>query len=156
MRQDGFTLLELILVIMLIGILAVTATSTFDAEGYDLYAARQELVDALRYAQEKSLANTSTDNTQYYRVTLAAAGYTVELNDGTNVRDPFTGAPSFTQSWGPGTTVTAPAAGSFVSFNGRGEPVCNPDCTGANFTVTLTNNGVNETVTVERLTGFSR
>ena len=120
MRQRGFTLIELILVIMLIGILAVTATTSFNAGGYDLYAARQELVDALRYAQEKSLANTGLDADgdgfpDLYRVTLNAAGYTITINDAdtiANVADPFRGAASYTQSWGANTTVTAPAAGS--------------------------------------------
>lgn len=67
----GFTLVELVLVITLVGILAVVAAprffgnATFDARGY-----RDELGAALRYAQKVAMATGCP-----VRVTVDASGY---------------------------------------------------------------------------------
>ncbi len=56
----GFTLIELVLVIVLIGVLAVTAAPRFfTASGYDQIAARDELIQLLRQAQLQSMNNST-------------------------------------------------------------------------------------------------
>ena len=56
----GFTLIELILVIILIGVLAVTAAPRFfTASGYDQVAARDQLIQLLRQAQLQTMNNSA-------------------------------------------------------------------------------------------------
>ena len=56
----GFTLIELVLVIVLIGVLAETAAPRFfTASGYDQIAARDELIQLLRQAQLQSMNNSA-------------------------------------------------------------------------------------------------
>lgn len=59
-KPSGFTLVELVLVIVLIGVLAVTAAPRFfTAAGYDQIAARDELIQLLRQAQLQSMNNST-------------------------------------------------------------------------------------------------
>ena len=59
-KPSGFTLVELVLVIVLIGVLAVTAAPRFfTASGYDQIAARDELIQLLRQAQLKSMNSSA-------------------------------------------------------------------------------------------------
>ena len=56
----GFTLIELVLVIILIGVLAVTAAPRFfTASGYDQVAARDRLIQLLRQAQLQTMNNSA-------------------------------------------------------------------------------------------------
>ena len=56
----GFTLIELVLVIVLIGVLAVTAAPRFfTASGYDQVAARDQLIQLLRQAQLQTMNNSA-------------------------------------------------------------------------------------------------
>lgn len=56
----GFTLIELVLVIILIGVLAVTATPRFfTASGYEQIAARDQLIQLLRQAQLQTMNNSA-------------------------------------------------------------------------------------------------
>ena len=56
----GFTLIELVLVIILIGVLAVTAAPRFfTASGYDQVAARDQLIQLLRQAQLQTMNNSA-------------------------------------------------------------------------------------------------
>jgi len=55
-NETGFTLVELILVIVLLGILSVVAAPSFTTTGFEQRAYRDRLVSALRYAQKYAVA----------------------------------------------------------------------------------------------------
>ncbi len=66
-KQQGFTLVELIAVIILIAILAGTATSRFNFDYADLQATRDDIVTGLFYAQQIAMARDSgATNTGVY------------------------------------------------------------------------------------------
>jgi MSHA pilin protein MshC len=58
-RNKGFTIIELILVIILMGILAVTvAPKMFNSEGFQEYAYQAEVITTLRNIQLKAMQQT--------------------------------------------------------------------------------------------------
>lgn len=56
-RQFGFSLVELITVIILLGIISVVAIGKFDNKGFDERGYTDELTSAIRYAQKTAVAN---------------------------------------------------------------------------------------------------
>lgn len=60
-KPSGFTLIELVLVIVLLGVLSVTvAPRFFTASGYDQIAARDQLIQLLRQAQLQTMNSSSS------------------------------------------------------------------------------------------------
>ena len=58
-RSTGITLIELTLVLVLLGILAVVALPRLDTRGFDEYAYAEELRSALRYARQVAVARNA-------------------------------------------------------------------------------------------------
>ncbi len=150
MRQSGFTLIEMIAVMVIMATLAVVAMGSFNPNDYELSAARDELVGALRYAQSMSLSHTGAVD---YEVTLTSTGYSV-TQGGALITHPVTGASAYSSSW---SNVTLGSNGT-VSFDGYGEPSLAGGLawSGNQLVVTVTVGNVSDSLRVERITGFVR
>lgn len=84
LQNKGFTLVELIVVILIIGILSISIAPRFFAvSSYEDRRAVDELLTALRYTQQMAMNRGGN-----IRLVLTANDYTVELTDGTQLRSP--------------------------------------------------------------------
>ena len=157
MKQQGFTIIELVMVIVLVGILSTFAATQFDLSGYENQEAAVELVEAIRYAQAQAMAHSGADsdgdgNFDRYRINFdgTANTYTIVRDDSNstnlgNVSNPTNGSTSYTQSWSTGVNIS-PSVSS-LSFNSRGDPV------GLAGAATIIING-DITLTIQPLTGY--
>ena len=119
-RTDaGFTLIELVLVIVLLAIVSVTAVIKWPS-GLDRQAAAREMKRAIRYAQHMAMTreyDTSTNRPWGMTISLVDNQYTVERSDHSERAGvEFTarnllGKASYTIS------------GNDIFFNGLGEPI---------------------------------
>lgn len=137
LNNSGFTLVELIVVILLIGILSITVAPRFFTS--NIYAERgavDDLMSALRYTQQLAMNRGGG-----IRLVLAANGYTVELTSGVQLRSPDGRFP-YTKNFPSGVSATP----NTVEYNGLGQPV-------PNATSTLTVGS--STITIEAETGYA-
>jgi MSHA pilin protein MshC len=166
-RQHGFTLIELIMVIILIGIIAAYAAPRFNRDAYDARAASVEIIEAIRYAQtmamqHSGLAADADADPDFYYFQIAGNTYTVAIGDSSTptistVANPMTGAAAYAQSWAAGKVTLAVTGAASIHFNSRGEPVSSTGSSlAANTTINVTTGSETNTVTVEQLTGFTR
>lgn len=156
--KSGFTLIELVLVIIVLSILAAvalakfTGRSAFDARGY-----ADRVTGIVQFAQKTAIA-------QRRNVCVNVAGGVVSVqkaataNPGVactiNLVDPATGA-AFSAAAPSAVTITASISPIIFdalgqSVNAAGAPL------GADATVTVASTDLSVTVTVEKVTGYVR
>lgn len=141
--QSGFTLIEMVMVIVIMGGLSAVAFSKFNRDTFDVVTASGELVQAIRYAQDKSMNHSGATN---YQVAINSTGYTVTQGS-TAIPHPVTGAASYSKTW---SDITLDTTGTIV-FDAYGNPgLASP------MTITLTKNTDTDSVTIENVTGFTR
>ncbi len=152
-KCNGFTLVELILTIIIVGILAVYALPRMSANAFDARAAAQELVEAIRYTQQMSMNNSGANP---YRITISNSGYAVTQN-GTPVINPLTGTAPFSDSDWTGEGITT-NTNTIVYFNSRGRPhdLATTTPLAANLSILVSAGGSNVTVILEQFTGYAR
>ena len=74
-RQSGFSLVELVMIIVIIGILAVVAIPrAFDADAFRASGYTDELTAAVRYAQKTAVASGCL-----VQVSVTGAGYSLNI-----------------------------------------------------------------------------
>ncbi len=142
--QHGFTLAELVAVMLIAAILAVFGTSMFDRRSFDATGFADEVRAQLAYGQKVAVAARRT-------VTATIAGNTVNLTMCTDFACTGTvtvaspqGESNFTRS-APSSVTIGPDT-TFV-FNAQGEP-----STGV--ALTVSGGGTNRIITVEAGTGY--
>lgn len=137
MKNTGFTLVELIVVILLIGILSAFVAPRFFADNdFKARGIADELITAIRHAQRLSM--TRGEN---HRIIITTTSYTVEKFDGSSVRHPD-GSLSFSKSIPTNIVTTA----TTITFDQLGRPIPNSVSTISISPFTLT---------VEQETGYA-
>ena len=139
-RGEGFTLVELVTVILLLGILSVYAAGRL----YPDFTARQaaeEVVQAVRHAQERA---------------MASGGGTAVVIESDGIR--FSGMTADGARWqllkpGPEIDAGLSPTGS-IGFDALGRPTCSGfSCDTAAVSISITARDDTETVTLQPITG---
>ena len=145
-RKRGFTLIEVIAVLIVLGIIAAVALSRLTMSGTELYTERDILQSNLRFAQFKALTNNNNAATTW-GISFAGNSYTLSLTNGSTdtTNTNFPSDSSATHTLSGGVTVTAPAS---VTYDFWGSPGA------ANIPVTLAQGGVTISFNITGTTGF--
>ena len=152
--SKGFTLIELVMTIVIIGVIAVVAAPKLQLDGFSLRGASQDLVKAIRYTQMQSMNHSGAN---HYQIQLNGSGFTI-TQQGVSITDPITGAADYSQDSQLWSGVSSNSTAT-ISFNSRGTPCLSPaPCATpatTNSTITLTKGGDSVIVTLERWTGYA-
>jgi MSHA pilin protein MshC len=129
--NQGFTLIELIIVIIILGILSVTvAPKFFTAKGFSEYAYRTDAIAKLRLIQTKAMQQTNSGYCHSVLVTTTQLG----------TPDNCSSSPSFATPWqesasklqidnNDNITFTTNFSGNSFLFDSMGRPSCSAPCT---------------------------
>ncbi|MFA7348707.1 MAG: type II secretion system protein [Desulfurivibrionaceae bacterium] len=153
-RQRGFTLIELIMIIVILGILSATIYARWPV-GMEEAAAAKEFKRAVRYAQHKAMTRRYYETTpgKAWGIAVAANQYTLRRADGSEVAETEYVNRCLNDDC---STNIAPGTNPFVYFNALGEPINTTDGLPltADITFTIRADGDGTTVTVRRRTGY--
>ncbi|MFA6270800.1 MAG: GspH/FimT family pseudopilin [Candidatus Paceibacterota bacterium] len=122
--QPGFTLVELITVMLIIGILAVVVLPRLDLlRGFDEIGYRDKVKATLEYARKSAVAMR-----RQVRVTIAASGLTIEFQqqtpelEGTAGWSPLNLPGSSTNTFAAPSGVSLAPASATIIFDALGRP----------------------------------
>lgn len=150
MLQRGFTLIELVIVMLVLAILAATALIAWPGETPGLYGSMRQLAADIRYAQSLAMSRG-----QRVRINFQMDRYTLSDRTGSSpVLHPVSGGgPRLLQS---GTVLVA--SNAFLVFDGMGRPYRDAALPGARLgahaTLTLTAGTESISVQVTPDTGY--
>jgi|SaaInlStandDraft_6_1057023.scaffolds.fasta_scaffold71051_1 MSHA pilin protein MshC len=140
-NNKGFTLIEMISVILVLGIISAVAVPMFDRSTIDLSMTANTIQTDIQYAQE--LAMTRGQQTSGNEIGILFSNNTASY---TLPTDPSGVWPAEIRTLPQGVTITSTTAD--VRFNQHGETL-----TATTWTITITAGGTSRTVTVDAYTG---
>lgn len=153
----GFTLVELIIVIVLLGVLAVVAAPRmFNSNDFYARGFHDESMALLRYAQKTAIAQRRTVCTTFSVSTVSTASLRIASSAAVGTCDTDLVGPrgdtpgTITSKSGVNYSASPPAA---VSFDGLGQPLNSAGIVlTAASTITVTGSG--KIITIEPATGY--
>jgi len=159
----GFTLVELVVVLMLVGILAIIALPRTSQNTMELSSQAEQVASDVRYAQSLSMTRGAALGGQgRYCIFFTATGYQLRHNNNnyatpctTAVAHPATGSSAAIVLSGSTAVATANvtnATGNYVEFDTKGQPT-SFQAPAVNATITLTATGGPRTVVISPVTG---
>lgn len=150
----GFTLIELVMVIVLIGIIAIVAAPRLgDQDVYDLDRATHDLIEAIRYAQEQSMTHSGAAP---FQIAISTSGFAV-TQSGTPILNPLDGSAAYTNNVTEWANVSVSSAET-ISFDSHGKPSCITACSepeDTSVSLTLRKGSSNTSITIEKYTGYA-
>ncbi len=163
--QKGFTLLEVIAILLILGIISAVAVSRMETDSGNLFATRDSLMAHLRLAQMRAM-NTTADgdsvwglrfagNSQYHLFYCPAASSCDPANNARKVVAPGAAAADIDLSANQVTLSGIPFP-FVLAFNRFGTPFGSAALTtplGSSVTITLQASGTSGRITVAPLTG---
>lgn len=136
--EKGFTIIEIIGVILLIGIVAAVVFPTFQSSNIDVATAASTIQSDINFVQDLALSrDPSTAGSIGITFTVGSGSYTITDPGG-----------AFTQTRTLPSSVTVTQGGT-ISFNKYGEP----EFPGSSMVFTINAGGTTQTLTVEQYTG---
>lgn len=157
--KRGFTLVELVLVLLLIVVLAFVALPRFSQNTLELSGQAEQVATDIRYAQTLSMARGAALGSQgRYCIFFTATGYQFRHNNNsyatpctTAVPHPATGSTAAVVL--SGTAVAAAnLTGNYIEFDTKGQPT-SFTAPASNATVTLNATGGPRSVVISPVTG---
>ncbi|WP_440876242.1 pilus assembly FimT family protein [Thalassotalea sp. PLHSN55] len=122
-KQSGFTIIELVSVIILLGILSVAIVPKFSGSSdFEVYTVRAQLISALRLTQQRAMQQThalASGDTYCHIQRIDAKQY------GTNCSGFRTDATALNLA---DSSVTLSPTDNIISFNSWGIPSCSKGC----------------------------
>ena len=152
-KQGGFTLIELITMMTIIGILAVLVVPRLTGQAINLSATTAKLAADIRYTQSLAMSQG-----QRYRINFTASSYQITDINGVAIVYPMTGStaavlvsPATLSGYNP------PLTNNYVVFDSKGVPYVDSTSPGtalaANAVITLTSGSDTSTITIAPETG---
>lgn len=138
--NEGFTLVEVIVILIIIGIITAVAINRVISTQHELISEVDTVKSHLRYVQVKAL----NDDTGTWGISFSANSYTLQYN-GAAAAIHLPSEDSNTHTYSSGVTMTTPGT---VTYNSWGSPGT------SNISLTLSRSGATGTMTIYAGTGF--
>lgn len=152
-KIKGFTLIELVLIILIVGIISLVAVPRFNLKEAKVGTLARKIVSDLRYAQNLSITKETR-----HGIIFTTNSYTLFKNDNTATpaRDPLKGGNFQVNMNGDfaGVSLSTGLTGGVVKFNAIGAPLDNNGVLlSSSATITIQASASSSTVTIEPNTG---
>jgi prepilin-type N-terminal cleavage/methylation domain-containing protein len=152
-RQKGFTLLELVITLVVIGIVGISVSVLWPGTKANVYDQTQQLVTDLRYVRSLAMAKE-----EKYRVNFSSSQYTFTELDGTTATPHPAASGSNVITLPSGMTLTTTnLPNGYIVFNKDGEPLTDTGDPGtalaSSAVITISGGGTSDQATITPVTG---